>query len=123
MVNCSSRSPIPRWDLPAGEQPKTLHGQVRKRDIHLSIAAASERHLPSTSGKKKGINCYQTALVFDQELSITRPIRSNSESRLQRPFPFLAFGSISAGQEVRSEEHTLNSSHLVISYAVFCLKK
>src|SRR2546426_9290382 len=23
----------------------------------------------------------------------------------------------------RSEEHTLNSSHLVISYAVFCLKK
>src|SRR5688500_19983656 len=24
---------------------------------------------------------------------------------------------------VRSEEHTLNSSHLVISYAVFCLKK
>src|SRR2546426_7231415 len=24
---------------------------------------------------------------------------------------------------LRSEEHTLNSSHLVISYAVFCLKK
>src|SRR2546426_4770321 len=24
---------------------------------------------------------------------------------------------------VRSEEHSLNSSHLVISYAVFCLKK
>src|SRR5947207_10017433 len=24
---------------------------------------------------------------------------------------------------VRSEEHTLNSSHTVISYAVFCLKK
>ena len=23
----------------------------------------------------------------------------------------------------RSEEHTLNSSHVVISYAVFCLKK
>src|SRR2546426_8531808 len=28
-----------------------------------------------------------------------------------------------AGQHRRSEEHTLNSSHLVISYAVFCLKK
>src|SRR5205807_10202013 len=27
------------------------------------------------------------------------------------------------GWNVRSEEHTLNSSHLVISYAVFCLKK
>src|SRR5436190_14097216 len=25
--------------------------------------------------------------------------------------------------EVRSEEHTSNSSHTVISYAVFCLKK
>src|SRR5256885_7931084 len=25
--------------------------------------------------------------------------------------------------ELRSEEHTSNSSHLVISYAVFCLKK
>src|SRR2546426_9366163 len=27
------------------------------------------------------------------------------------------------GRHRRSEEHTLNSSHLVISYAVFCLKK
>src|SRR5256885_8829733 len=27
------------------------------------------------------------------------------------------------GTAPRSEEHTLNSSHLVISYAVFCLKK
>ena len=26
-------------------------------------------------------------------------------------------------EEARSEEHTLNSSHTVISYAVFCLKK
>src|SRR5256885_10426863 len=26
-------------------------------------------------------------------------------------------------RELRSEEHSLNSSHLVISYAVFCLKK
>src|SRR5688500_19842838 len=25
--------------------------------------------------------------------------------------------------QIRSEEHTSNSSHLVISYAVFCLKK
>src|SRR3712207_7725009 len=27
------------------------------------------------------------------------------------------------GDRVRSEEHTLNSSHANISYAVFCLKK
>src|SRR5256885_9988557 len=26
-------------------------------------------------------------------------------------------------RDLRSEEHRLNSSHLVISYAVFCLKK
>src|SRR4051812_49622839 len=26
-------------------------------------------------------------------------------------------------QQFRSEEHTLNSSHMSISYAVFCLKK
>src|SRR2546426_8679157 len=30
---------------------------------------------------------------------------------------------MSLSEHVRSEEHTLNSSHLVISYAVFCLKK
>src|SRR5256885_6761948 len=30
---------------------------------------------------------------------------------------------VSALYRIRSEEHTLNSSHLVISYAVFCLKK
>src|SRR5436190_7699937 len=28
-----------------------------------------------------------------------------------------------AARKGRSEEHTLNSSHTVISYAVFCLKK
>src|SRR2546427_6576297 len=28
-----------------------------------------------------------------------------------------------AGRQSRSEEHTLNSSHSQISYAVFCLKK
>src|SRR3712207_8363795 len=30
---------------------------------------------------------------------------------------------VAVGQRVRSEEHTLNSSHANISYAVFCLKK
>src|SRR5215467_14891333 len=32
-------------------------------------------------------------------------------------------GIIGATAVARSEEHSLNSSHLVISYAVFCLKK
>src|SRR6478735_11556896 len=34
-----------------------------------------------------------------------------------------ARGTASAGWDLRSEETRLNSSHLVISYAVFCLKK
>src|SRR5256885_9482282 len=32
-------------------------------------------------------------------------------------------GHLHEAEAARSEEHTLNSSHLVISYAVFCLKK
>src|SRR5256885_13235428 len=35
----------------------------------------------------------------------------------------LTMGIRQATRNLRSEEHTLNSSHLVISYAVFCLKK
>src|SRR2546426_3246205 len=35
--------------------------------------------------------------------------------------PSIADGPVT--KPPRSEEHTLNSSHLVISYAVFCLKK
>src|SRR5690349_22965903 len=37
--------------------------------------------------------------------------------RSQPPFPIVRLAS------ARSEEHTLNSSHVEISYAVFCLKK
>src|SRR5256885_12764229 len=38
-----------------------------------------------------------------------------------KPSP-LGMPGLFPGRVVRSEEHTLNSSHLVISYAVFCLK-
>src|SRR5690625_5561311 len=46
----------------------------------------------------------------------TRRIRRRREVELiveRNPFP----------DNHRSEEHTLNSSHVAISYAVFCLKK
>src|SRR5690242_21416370 len=33
------------------------------------------------------------------------------------------FSSLCPKLDARSEEHTLNSSHMSISYAVFCLKK
>src|SRR5207249_7767788 len=35
----------------------------------------------------------------------------------------LPFASITVTSVTRSEEHSLNSSHVSISYAVFCLKK
>src|SRR5947209_15142023 len=45
----------------------------------------------------------------------------NFTSILYEALPFIVLGALIAG--VRSEEHTLNSSHANISYAVFCLKK
>src|SRR5687768_17847839 len=36
--------------------------------------------------------------------------------------PHTVEGAIAAARDLRSEEHTLNSSHGYISYAVFCLK-
>src|SRR6267154_5271875 len=46
-------------------------------------------------------------------------------SRLSGPCEFVAVTSScnQASGNTRSEEHTLNSSHPSISYAVFCLKK
>src|SRR3712207_8497378 len=38
-------------------------------------------------------------------------------------FRFSASPAFAPGRYNRSEEHTLNSSHANISYAVFCLKK
>src|SRR5256885_3615606 len=37
--------------------------------------------------------------------------------------PFDNVVSLDVREQIRSEEHTSESSHLVISYAVFCLKK
>ena len=38
-------------------------------------------------------------------------------------FTLMADGAPATPENDRSEEHTLNSSHTVTSYAVFCLKK
>src|SRR5690625_5306994 len=35
----------------------------------------------------------------------------------------IVWEEVLAGQKARSEEHTSESSHVAISYAVFCLKK
>jgi len=52
---------------------------------------------------------YQSSFAGDRD-------RAHVESATFQPF-------IIHNLPKRSEEHTLNSSHLVISYAVFCLKK
>src|SRR5256885_10582377 len=46
-----------------------------------------------------------------------------TDSRASRAYRLRAAGSMLRRFYLRSEEHRLNSSHLVISYAVFCLKK
>src|SRR5207244_12225097 len=45
------------------------------------------------------------------------------ELRLQLPLPVIDLQLQVLGAEDRSEEHTSESSHQIISYAVFCLKK
>src|SRR5258708_39704218 len=57
----------------------------------------------------------------------TTPFRSPPSREAKRKLPFLPqrlTARKALGQSVdRSEEHSLNSSHQIISYAVFCLKK
>src|SRR5205814_9020386 len=69
---------------------------------------------------------------------LSAAVRRSRPALIDRAFPLVAaappantgaalgdpaFVEESDVQRVRSEEHTLNSSHLGISYAVFCLKK
>jgi len=62
MVNCSYRSAILRPDLPAGEQPRNSFGELRKRDIQLSVTAASGgTHI----GQEERDEVLSDALVLD----------------------------------------------------------
>src|SRR5437660_5981042 len=45
------------------------------------------------------------------------------ETRMDDRLRVLTTERLNKAIEMRSEEHTLNSSHVAISYAVFCLKK
>src|SRR5690242_21962798 len=47
-----------------------------------------------------------------------------TQTSASTPKSFVASGAhMTVLNPIRSEEHTLNSSHMSISYAVFCLKK
>src|SRR2546426_3302637 len=54
---------------------------------------------------------------------VRRTIRSISASGTSSPREYSFTSLARPSSSGRSEEHRLNSSHLVISYAVFCLKK
>src|SRR5438034_1808813 len=60
-------------------------------------------------------------LVRD-EVARGRLIIPANVNHLAKRLDPMAIGKV-AGVKIRSEEHSLNSSHTVISYAVFCLKK
>src|SRR5207245_9651052 len=62
----------------------------------------------------------------DAGLTAYRPFGRRSAEFNARKDPFgvkRAESAAGSGLALRSEEHTLNSSHGSISYAVFCLKK
>src|SRR5258708_26721573 len=61
---------------------------------------------------------------FKCRMGITAPSRTGFRNLFE--CQLAASGPVSASPSPttqRSEEHTLNSSHQIISYAVFCLKK
>src|SRR5436190_10083866 len=68
-----------------------------------------------------------TTLFRSRSFAVIRLSRSKTTSRLEAAFltvfPCAPEGRLESRRRLRSEEHTLNSSHTVISYAVFCLKK
>src|SRR5256885_8606047 len=74
-------------------------------------------------------NFLATGLIFTcsglfQALGNTWPSLLSSGARLLTfVLPAVWLSTLPHFAMMRSEEHTLNSSHLVISYAVFCLKK
>src|SRR5690606_41147976 len=62
------------------------------------------------------------ARFFGPGRSTAMPKRPLGIETLERRCPMDASATI-VDFDARSEEHTLNSSHVKISYAVFCLKK
>src|SRR3712207_6985714 len=61
--------------------------------------------------------------IFDAERQHPAPFWSQYAFARAARSPAAARKARSRPVECRSEEHTLNSSHANISYAVFCLKK
>src|SRR5205807_5156397 len=95
---------------------RTLHSLPTRRSSDLLQFAIRARHqcsLMHSAGSPGALNLAPES-VFDVDSAEKRTFPcfiANPDSRIQRPDP-----------EDRKSTR-LNSSHLVISYAVFCLKK
>src|SRR5688500_19432524 len=81
-----------------------VHGAVRDRP-HAGLAGSVARAGPGQGAEDR-----------PPEADLHRRPRA-------RLHPGLRALELSGGLRLRSEEHTSELSHLVISYAVFCLKK
>src|ERR1039457_2251792 len=96
---------------------QTAHrGAAGRQSVPIQHLAHALRPLP---GLRFGGGAVRVSLYYNAQFGILL------ENRRHPPDParnrFLQFRSAKAG--IRSESTRLNSSHLVISYAVFCLKK
>src|SRR5690625_4925704 len=82
--------------------------------------ATSTSPRPRQNGGDAGFECFQSSVIYRSRHPLSSLKRRGSSSAT-------AFADNSYPRKVsrslRSEEHTLNSSHVAISYAVFCLNK
>src|SRR5215211_8059867 len=95
---------------------------------HFAIVAAkgTGKIMSSTTGSRDGA-ITRAEKYFDDggflaELQRRVAIPTTSQEKDSMP-ALQEYVSGEMSQSLRSEEHRLNSSHTVISYAVFCLKK
>src|SRR5690606_41463276 len=95
--------------------PRHLHSFPTRRSSDLP---APLRFPPRGAGASAAVDLHRREEEGDLDRGRLRPVRSVDRVRVD------AVGEIGPdGALFRSEEHRLNSSHVKISYAVFCLKK
>src|SRR5437870_5931026 len=78
------------------------------------LAAAREKYRLRAPGDRSCEDRHEAAGVDDER----DPRRHGGEEAVRRPEE--RHSEVVRSSAVRSEEHTLNSSHVAISYAVFC---
>src|SRR5690625_5381810 len=106
--------------------PKSLLCSVSSSILHRGrsqhLAAAIAAHLADHSGQLHGLDQPRGSIVANAQSALHRgdggpPALGDDAHRLVVEFVFLA------GTAADQKSTRLNSSHVAISYAVFCLKK